>query len=122
MADGSDDAILETPRDRIRAELQRHGVSPDLAGLLALRLEQLVGALGAESCEAVFAAALAATGGTKSGADPSAPSALDLDEMQRLMTAFAGELQKLDEALRALSAYLTRLRDQATPVLPAALH
>ncbi len=121
MADESDDAILETPRDRIRAELQRHGVSPDLAGLLALRLEQLVGALGSESCEAVFAAALAATGGPKL-ADPSAPSALDLDEMQRLMAAFAGELQKLDEALRALSAYLTRLREQAAPVLPAALH
>jgi hypothetical protein len=122
MAEKSDAAMLESPRDRIRAELQRRGVSPDLAGLLALRLEQLVGALGAESCEAVFAAAIAATGSGKTGADASGPSTLDLDEMQRLMAAFAGELQKLDEALRTLSAYLTRLRDQALPVDPATLH
>ena len=39
----------------------------------------------------------------------------DLDEIQRLMRGFAGELKKLDEALQLLTAYLTRLRDKSLP-------
>ncbi|HET6304749.1 MAG TPA: hypothetical protein VFG80_08200 [Myxococcota bacterium] len=41
-----------------------------------------------------------------------ARAAAELDELQRLMAGFAGELRKLEEALRILDAYLARMRTQ----------
>lgn len=37
----------------------------------------------------------------------------DLEEIHHLLSGFADELQKLDEALETLSAYLVRLQSQA---------
>ena len=109
-------------RDRIRSELEQRGVSPELAGALALRLEQVVTALGVSGCQAVCAAALAASDA------PCAPPALltrsahELDEIQRLMGAFVGELRKLDEALQLLATYLARIRDQAKGAVRQTVH
>ncbi|HBZ68605.1 MAG TPA: hypothetical protein DEP35_02165 [Deltaproteobacteria bacterium] len=109
-------------RDRIRGELERRGVSPELAGALALRLEQVVTALGVSGCQAVCAAALAASDAP--GAPPAllARSAHELDEIQRLMGAFVGELRKLDEALQLLATYLARIRDQAKGAVRQTVH
>ena len=110
-------------RDRIRSELEQRGVSPELAGALALRLEQVVTVLGASGCEAVCAAALAAS--DTPCALPPAPlarSAHELDEIQRLMGAFVGELRKLDEALQLLGTYLARIRDQAKGAVRQTVH
>ena len=49
-------------------------------------------------------------------------SAYELDEIQRLMGAFVGELKKLDEALQLLATYLVRIRDQAKGALPRTVH
>jgi hypothetical protein len=109
-------------RDRIRSELEQRGVSHELAAALALRLEQLVTALGASGCQAVCEAALAA------GGAPAAPRAVfprstnELDEIQRLMGAFVGELRKLDEALQLLTTYLARIRAQAQGGEPRTVH
>ena len=109
-------------RNRIRGELEQRGVSPELAGALALRLQQLVSALGVSGCQAVCDAALAASGAPENLPAPAARSADELDEIQRLMGAFADELRKLDEALQLLVAYLARIRDQAKATVPGTLH
>jgi hypothetical protein len=108
-------------RDRIRGELEQRGVSPELAAALALRLEQLVMALGVSGCQAVCDAALAASGAPPA-LPPLARSTNELDEIQRLMGAFVGELHKLEEALQLLATYLTRIRDQAKGALPKTVH
>ena len=69
-------------RDRIRGELEQRGVSPELAAALALRLEQLVMALGVSGCQAVCDAALAASGAPPA-LPPLARSTNELDEIQR---------------------------------------
>jgi hypothetical protein len=46
----------------------------------------------------------------------------ELDELQRLMAGFAGELRKLEEALRILDAYLARMRTQTASSLGQTLH
>ncbi|HME70511.1 MAG TPA: hypothetical protein VKM54_11680 [Myxococcota bacterium] len=109
-------------RDRIRGELEQRGVSPELAGALALRLEQLVTALGVSGCQAVCDAALAASGAPPLLPAPLARSTHQLDEIQRLMGAFVGELRKLDEALQLLATYLARIRDQAKGAVPGTVH
>ena len=42
--------------------------------------------------------------------DDLSKNATDLQEIERLMTSFAGELNKLDEVLEVLAAYLRRMR------------
>ena len=56
----------------------------------------------------------------KDGAQTKA--AAELDELQRLMTGFAGELRKLEEALRILDAYLARMRTQTASSHGQTLH
>ncbi|HTF34383.1 MAG TPA: hypothetical protein VK714_11910 [Myxococcota bacterium] len=109
-------------RDRIRGELEQRGVSPELAGALALRLEQLVTAFGVSGCQAVCAAALAASDTPRALPAALARSPSELDEIQRLMGAFVGELRKLDEALKLLATYLARIRDQAKGAVPRTVH
>jgi hypothetical protein len=46
----------------------------------------------------------------------------ELDELQRLMAGFAGELRKLEEALRILDAYLARMRTQTASSHGQTLH
>ena len=47
---------------------------------------------------------------------------MELDELQRLMAGFAGELRKLEEALRILDAYLARMRTQTATSQGQTLH
>jgi len=50
------------------------------------------------------------------------PTTHDVEEIQRLMTGFAGELRKLEEGLRILSAYVTRMRSRSEPDEERTLH
>jgi hypothetical protein len=120
------DASASVPRhDPVEAALARHGVPPEVARAFARELSQLVRALGPGAGDAVAAAASAV-----GGAEPavrhaqSSPQAgpPELDEIQRLMLAFVGELKKLDEALQLLTAYLTRIRDKSAPPRDRILH
>lgn len=51
-----------------------------------------------------------------------AQSERDVEEIQRLMRGFAGELRKLEEGLRILNAYVTRMRSRADTDGPHTLH
>jgi hypothetical protein len=46
----------------------------------------------------------------------------ELDELQRLMAGFAGELRKLEEALRILDAFVARMRSQTASSRGQTLH
>ena len=97
---------------RIRADLERRGVSSERAGPIASHI-----APRAEGLDPVRYAVLldgaAAAHATESGtsAQGAAPAPA---EIQRLVKDFAIELKKLDEGLRLLSTYLLRIRDRAT--------
>ncbi len=59
-------------------------------------------------------------GAGKDGSE--AKAVAELDELQRLMAGFAGELRKLEEALRILDAYLARMRTQTASSQGQTLH
>jgi len=102
-------------RASVLRELHQRGVTGALAERLATELAAL--APGARE-GAVEGAALAAAANRRAAREPAAPdpgrSRRELDEIQRMMGAFAGELQKVDEALKLLSTYVARMRAQAS--------
>ena len=49
-------------------------------------------------------------------------SARNIEEIQRLMGGFAGELRKLEEGLRIVSAYVLRMHDKASSDLSKRMH
>jgi hypothetical protein len=64
-----------------------------------------------------LAAAAAPRDEAAAGPDPG-----DVEELQRLMRGFAGELRKLEEGLRILSAYVTRMRHRSESGEERTLH
>lgn len=98
--------------ERIRADLERRGVPPDFSWTVSHQLEPFARELAPEAYEAVLSGVAMAWRARHDGAG-GVPSRAELDEMQRLMGEFAGELRKLDEALELLAAYLTRMRAQS---------
>jgi hypothetical protein len=55
-------------------------------------------------------------------AAPADPMTTDIEEIHRLMKGFAGELRKLEEGLRTLSAYVTRMRSRSESSEEHTLH
>lgn len=102
-----------TPRDRISADLQSRGVPAAVADLLAAQVEREVD--GSEWDDAILDGAALGFRAQHAVSEELAKSAVDLQEIQRLMSSFAGELSKLDEVLEVLAAYLRRMRT-AVPV------
>ncbi|MDX1650606.1 MAG: hypothetical protein R3263_12205 [Myxococcota bacterium] len=101
--------------ERIRADLERRGVAPELSQTVSHHLEPFARELAPEAYEAVLAGVALAWSARPGEGDAvrGLPSRGELDEMQRLMGEFAGELRKLDEVLELLAAYLTRMRAQS---------
>jgi len=100
--DSSDPA---TPSDTLRGELERLGLARAEAGPLA---EQLLGLARARP-EREFQALLEGVALGRRAGGPRTP------ELQRILEDFAAEMKKLDEGLRLLTAYLSRLREHAAP-------
>jgi hypothetical protein len=97
------DAIRDAPTSGdLRDELERLGVAPDASGPLADRLRGLARALTSTEMRALLDLSDAER-------DAGGPSAV---EMTNILEDFASELKKLDEGLRVLTAYLSRLRDR----------
>ena len=96
--------------EQISADLQARGVAADVAGALAEGVAPQIEGQGREG----YAMALdnVALGFRAHGAVRKHPpqAATELQEIERLMTSFAGELSKLDEVLEVLAAYLRRMR------------
>lgn len=97
--------------ERIRADLARRGVPEEFSRAMSQELEPVARELAPDAYEAVLAGVAMAWGAQRrGGAREGEPRRPDLDEMERLLGAFAEELGKLDEALELLAAYLTRIR------------
>jgi hypothetical protein len=109
-------------RSRIRLDLERLGVTPQLSESVAQRLQGTVGKLSSHEYRAVLSSVAAAY--ADRGDDGATPGILpeDIADVQRLMQGFSEEVQKLDEGLRMLSAYVSRLRKRGVRSAVDTLH
>ena len=98
------------PADALRGELERLGLAHAEAGPLAERLARLSRDLPDREYRALLQGVIL---GQRAARQPSRSP-----ELHRMLEDFATELQKLDEGLRLIAAYLSRLREQ-TSVEPA---
>ena len=90
--------------DSLRGELERLGLAPGDAAPLAERLVGLSRDLRERELRALREGmALGRRAARQRECSP---------ELQRMLEDFAAELQKLDEGLRLLTAFLARLREQ----------
>lgn len=96
----------ESAGEALRGELEQLGVAPAEAAPLAERLERLARDLPQSEYRALL-------DGVRLGRDALPQSGPAAPELHRILEDFAAELKKVDEGLRVLSAYLTRLRDRS---------
>jgi hypothetical protein len=101
-------------RQRIRTDLENRGVSPVFSEPLAQRLERLRSEPGSDTYAAALEGAAAAYDAYRGDAELLEERSRDIEEIQRLMQGFAGELLKLEEGLRIISAYVMRMHSKAT--------
>lgn len=97
-------------RDRIRTDLERRGVLPEVSERLSLRIEERALALAPDAYEILLDGVAAASGLRDEGDQEMTQHLRDLNEVERLMGGFSNELAKLDEVLEVLAAHLRRLR------------
>jgi hypothetical protein len=111
-------------RDRcdIAEDLERLGVRGAAVTRLATCLEASCQSLEPEAYQTVLEAAAAACDTARAVEGERAEHARDVQEIERLMQGFAGELRKLEEGLRIVSAYVVRMQDRATRERGNTLH
>ena len=98
------------------------GVSPDWAPRLATRLEGLDTEFGPESRNALLRATAEAVDVQSEVQADVERNLRDVREVERLLGAFTGELEKLDEVLGVLGAYAQRMRSQPVKRVRETLH
>ena len=101
---------VPTARDRIRADLAARGVAPEFCEALSDRLESQVESFDAPSYLPLLDGVAAAYGVHEETSEALSSRLRELSELERLMSAFAGELSKLDEVLNVLAAHVGRMR------------
>ena len=104
------------------ARLVDEGVSKEWAPRLARRLEPLHRTHGRGSSSALVSAAVAAVQLQAEAQANVERNMRDVKEVERLLGAFSGELEKLDEVLEVLAAYAQRMRTQPARKPPHTLH
>ncbi|MEE8580985.1 MAG: hypothetical protein V3T33_05285 [Myxococcota bacterium] len=112
-------------RDRIRYDLEQRAVGSDTAQDLAARLEERLASLTPEHYEAMLdgvAVAWEQAVSDREVEEVRRRNQRELHELGRLMGNFIGELSKLDEALKVLAAYLSRMRRNASRHWTRRLH
>ena len=97
--------------DALRGELERLGFAPAEANLLAGRLVSLARDLPEREYRRLIEGVIL---GRRAARAPIQKT----PELHRMLEDFAAELKKLDEGLRLVTAYLSRLREK-TSVEPA---
>jgi len=112
----------ENLRNRIRSDLERLGMAAQFSETVAQRLESTVANLSPHEYGAVLSSIVAVYGVQREDPDASGIAADDIADVQRLMQGFGEEVQKLDEGLRMLSAYVSRLRERAARSDAETLH
>jgi len=108
------DSARRAPADALRGELEQLGVSPNEAAPLAARLARLSRDLPEREYRALLEGVIL---GQRAARQPARSP-----ELQHMLEDFAAELQKLDEDLRVLTAYLSRLREQTALEPSRTLH
>ncbi len=101
-------------RSRIRLDLESKGMAPESSAPVAERLLSIAAGLTPEEYAAVLESVATAYSVKHPEPAPVVGTPADMAEIQRLMEGFADELQKLDEGLRILSAYATRMRKRSS--------
>lgn len=112
-ADGSAAAHAE-PRsvEAWQLRLVEHGVTEEWAPRVAEQLAPLHRELGPGSAPALLQAATATFVVQREAHAEVERNLKDVREVERLLGAFSGELEKLDEVLEVLAAYAQRMRAQ----------
>ena len=109
-------------RERIRSDLARLGMAEQISETLARKLEPTVAKLSDEEAAAVLGSVAAAYGEQRDDPERQGVDSQDIADVQRLMQGFREEVQKLDEGLRVLSAYVSRLRKRGADRVGQTLH
>jgi hypothetical protein len=104
------ESALPAPADDLRRELERLGLARADARALADRLARLSQEFSEREYRALLEGVVL---GQRAARQPTRSP-----ELQRILEDFAAEIQKLDEGMRLLTAFLSRLREQ-TAVEPA---
>jgi hypothetical protein len=112
----------ESLRDRIRSDLERMGMDAQFSEAVAQRLEATVANLSPHEYGIVMSSIAAVYGAQREDGDAPGIAPEDIADVQRLMQGFGEEVQKLDEGLRMLSAYVSRLRKRAARSGAETLH
>jgi hypothetical protein len=109
-------------RNRIRSDLERLGMAPRVSEKLAERLEPRAARLSPEEYSVVLGSVAAAYGVNPEEVDALGIAPEDVADVERLTQGIREEVQKLDEGLRMLSAYVARLRKRAASSDSETLH
>lgn len=112
----------ESLRSRIRSDLERMGMDAQFSETVAQRLEPTVADLSPHEYGVVVSSIAAVYGVRREDRDAPGIAPEDIADVQRLMQGFGEEVQKLDEGLRMLSAYVSRLRQRAARSSVETLH
>ena len=111
---GLEQVLAQRGCRQIRKDLEVRGVDAETSALLATRLELELEPLSAAEYNAALDGVAATCDVCQADADCLERYGHDVDEIQRLMQGFAGELRKLEEGLRIVSAYVLRMHDKAS--------
>ena len=122
LEDGVPSPLGDRLRERIRDDLERLGLAAQVSENLARRLESTAAKLSADEYAAVLSSVAAACGVNRGDADVQGIAPADVADVERLMQGFREEVQKLDEGLRVLSAYVSRLRKRGADHVGQTLH
>lgn len=119
---GTGEATEPRASDDWEARLVEYGVPSEGASRLAPELVSVYSELGRGSAVALIrGAAIAVEAQAAMQADVER-NMRDVREVERLLGAFSGELEKLDEVLEVLSAYAQRMRAKRSKAPPHTLH
>jgi hypothetical protein len=112
----------EVADSRFCRDLADRGLNPADARKIAERMALAADGLSPDQYAVALDAAVAAFESMNDEAVAVAEAGRRIDEIQRMMQGFAGELRKLEEGLRTLSAYAQRMRSQTSGDDPDTLH
>jgi NAD(P)-dependent dehydrogenase (short-subunit alcohol dehydrogenase family) len=114
---------VERTLDQIQADLAARGIDEALARRLATAIAKRVGVLDLPRYQGVIAGVALAVSAQRRELDALRRASDELGEVRRLLGSFTDELEKLDEALETLAAYVVRMKNpQAPPPSGRVLH
>jgi hypothetical protein len=111
---------VERRRKQIRRELERRGLSPAFSRAVAAQLAEVAPELSPAERLAALDGVVAAYRVHRDAQLPG--DAEQVLELKRLVEGFNGELQKLEEGLQILSAYVARMGVRAGRESSGTLH